>query len=188
MSPLGTLSGTSAGKNPVWTGTDWEMRKRYRLVHETMGAIGSAQPVDTYGLSPTSATLKFASVGGALCSFKYDPALYAASGVKLRLVVDGITNATAPGASCTFRPGLYPASPAGGGLNIGLLSLGAVVTGSNPAAQGPLSATSLYSWDSGDFDAPASGLYVVGIVLAGATTAANSLTSLHARLLETRVS
>jgi hypothetical protein len=156
---------------------------QYRAIHEVSGAIGASIVVGTYGLNPSSANTPFGAGGspGAL-AFYYDPTIYSTT-IKMRLVVNGIVNATAPGASCTFQPGLFPATPAGGAANLCSLTAGSVISGSNPSAQGPLSATTAYTWDSTDFTPPSAGLHAVGIVLAGATTAASSLVALHARLL-----
>lgn len=155
---------------------------QYSLIHETSGGITQSLGVATYGVFPTSFNLPFNTGSTGPGSFYFDPALYSST-IKLRLLTTAIVNATAPGASCTFQPGLYAVTPNAGAAGIVSMTLGSVVTGSQASAQGPLTASTTYTFDSGDFDAPTAGTKAIGVVLAGATTAANSSVSFHVRLL-----
>lgn len=168
-------------------GITWrDLDPGYKLIHETMGGITQNLANGTYAIYPTTFNLEFAASSTAASAFRYDAGLWAPSGrtEKLRLLVTAIVNATSPGAGVTFRPGLYAVTPGAGATNAITLTLGALVTGSQPAAQGPLVASTSYTWDSGDFDAPATGFKAVGVVVAGGPTAANSTVAINARVLE----
>jgi len=97
---------------------------------------------------------------------------------KLRLTAHYYANATAP--AITMTAGLYPISSMGGGADLVAITLGTVVSGSTAAITTP-SASAMTTQDSGDFDLPTDGHYVLGCVLSGAP-AANSKGILKVKL------
>jgi hypothetical protein len=91
--------------------------------------------------------------------------------VKMRLHFTVITNATAPAAN--FSLALYPVTASGGGAAAQVFATtGAAVTGSTVSVTAPALST-VNVIESADFDAPATGQYVIMMTLS-ANMAANS--------------
>jgi hypothetical protein len=93
---------------------------------------------------------------------------YAITGkaTKLNVRVAITVNGTAPGQSFTI--GLYPISSVGGTNNNHSITLGTVVSGSTVAfTSGTLTSNSIHVANSGDFNLPTDGNYVLGAVVGG---------------------
>ena len=109
------------------------------------------------------------------------PADYAVTSLntRFRIVVTTVTNATAPGV--TFTYGLYPVSASAGGASLLNVTLGTVVAGSTVARATPSASTQNID-ASADFALSSTGVYALGFVTSGATSAANSVVAIYARL------
>jgi hypothetical protein len=122
----------------------------------------------TYAFIPsTTQSLVTAGVtnGDGRIPIYLDPLVLPAGTRKYRLLVDLVTNNTAP--AITFTVGLYPLTTPAGAANNGVnFTLGTVVSGSSLTFTTP-AANSIISADTSDFDAPAAGLYALGIVSSG---------------------
>jgi len=125
-------------------------------------------------LSGTNGAVAIGSANSAVMGFVFDPSDWLTNSrtTKLRLRVQCVTNAVAPGV--TFTVGLYPISAYGGasGAAPTITTLGTVVSGSTVAFASPGATTNTVS-NSGDFNAPAFGAYAMGVACSG-TQAVNS--------------
>lgn len=146
---------------------------------------GNPNATGTWVWLPSTSLIAQGSSAAALGEFGFDPASYSAGTrtVKLRLRATVKTNAVAPGASVTVTVGLFPTTQAAAvSGSHASLTLGTVVTGSQPTAQGPLTANSSTDFDSGDFTAPSAGKYAIGVVVGGAAFASGATCVVGARL------
>lgn len=113
---------------------------------------------------------------GFTTGFTIDPADYDVAGydTEWRIKVRLYTNTADVGASVSATFGLYPLSFSGtGAANTFTPTAGTVVTGSDGATiTNPTSA--MYELTSSEFAVTADDLYALGVLMAGATTAANS--------------
>lgn len=146
----------------------------YKVVHRFapgfLGTVGTTFAMGTYAISPGGTSGLYTTFGSNLSGFgriRLDPAWWQAGSrtTKLRMMLNMSSNSTAITTS-TIQPGLYAATHPVSSVSIAD-NLGALITGSQPAAQ-TLTANGNYTFDSGDFDCPVVGLYVGGLVLAGA--------------------
>lgn len=127
------------------------------------------------------------TVGGAAsaaCAFHVDPTDWQANTRlnKFRLKVQYLTNAVASGMSPTV--GLYQATAFGGasGSNPTVSATSVVIAGTTVAFTLPTGATNNIGV-SGDFNAPSSGMYVVGVQTSGAMNAgATALVSVQLQM------
>lgn len=113
------------------------------------------------------------AIGTGEFALYFDPSDWAANSrtTKLRLRVFWVTNAVAPATTFTF--GLYPVATFGGASAAvpTIATLGTVITGSTVAVATPALSSS-GAVTSSDFNAPAAGPYVPGVVIGA--TAGNS--------------
>jgi hypothetical protein len=154
----------SAYKTILWGGGD-----------ATPAVVTGAGTYYLFGGPVSSANSVVVGAGGlAAFAFHLDPADVTASlrTNKLRLKVSCIVNAVAP--ATTLTVGLYPASTFGGGSGAQptIASVGAVLAGSTVAFASP-GASSVANQNSGDFNFPAAGHFVLMVAATGAM-AANS--------------
>lgn len=145
---------------------------QYRNLTQQSGSA-VASNVTGAGVYKGSGYVAQTASGSSVFSFYLAAADLAIPGLttKLRLLVSGATNATAPTVSFTF--GLYPWGTPIGGSNVVNPQFGTVVTGSTCLFTTPAASTILAPVSSGDFDLPADGLYGIGLSVDGAM-AANS--------------
>lgn len=124
----------------------------------------------TYFLAAITAIA--ASVDGApLGAIYLDPNDFSAGSrtVKYRIRATCEVNANAaPG--ITFTAGLYPITAVAGGSGVITMTADTVVTGSTVPFTTPAT-SSITPGTSGDFTAPAAGLYAIGILSSGSTAA-----------------
>lgn len=152
----------------------------YNTIHEVQNTIVDTDTAATYYL----AGLGKQAAGGASSAVAVvylNTTDWAVNGLtlKYRLRCWLLTNATSMG-TITITAGLYPATASGGGADIVTPTAGTVETGSTVAFTNP-STSSRSQGSSGDFTAPATGYYLLGVVLS-AQPAADSRAMIGARL------
>lgn len=150
----------------------------------------SAAAMTTTILQESGAGIPSGTAGG-LGVFKFDPADYGVNGlstfhgvtgnlIRMRIVVEVITNGTAP--TSTFAASLYPVTvPAAGGAAAVPVTLGTIVSGSTATSAAP--AAEAAAEVVAEFNAPTTaGLFAIGLVISGANMVANSSAVVRARL------
>lgn len=149
----------------------------YRTIHEAFFHVGSGITAGTF-LPNTSSIKSGVDIAAAVLPSVRISSSDLGTGAKLRVVMQVMTNATAPG-TITFTPGLYPVTVAGGSSAF-VPTLGTVTPGSNGGTVvNPSASTVTQGSGHADFAAtacvgePAS--FVLGLVTS-ATSATNSFT------------
>jgi hypothetical protein len=140
----------------------------------TTGGVGTTFLLSTAG-SIQNVVPNTASADPSPTFFYLDPADFTANArtTKLRLRAGVVTNNVAP--AITFTVGLYPVTALGGAGPAApfVASLGTVVTGSPVAVASPPAGSG--TWQTGtDFNCPAAGAYVAGVVTTAAVAANSS--------------
>lgn len=163
--------------------TEKDIAGVYRSLLHVNQQAGVDTVAGTYVLRETSGGGSLLPTGSAstlqVPTLYIDDADYLLSGLtaKLRLRAQVLTNATQP--TITFTFGLYPVTVAGAADNL-TFTLGTVVSGSTVAIASPAASTPV-SGVGTDFNVPADGQYVLGVVTSGTLTN-NNLSQLSAQL------
>ena len=162
----------------------YEYNAPYRTLLNAAGSHIAGKVAGTYGLG--YGTPFVASGAGALYPLAMvyiDDADYPSvrdEPAKLRVRAQLCVNDVAP--TGTFTVGLYPVTrPAtSGGAGVSIMTLGAVVAGSTVVFTAP-AADAILSGVGADFNIPANGFYVIGVVTT-ATIAVSSLVQINSQL------
>lgn len=161
----------------------------YKVLAPSMSAhLGSGASPGDYGLGTTPLT-NTGLLGGMLAvnSVALDPAAFSANArtTKYRLRAAIITNGTAP--TGTFTPSLRTIATVSGGAGVSpQIATAPLVTGSNGGVVTTPGANSISVADSGDFTAPALGLFAFAVTTSAAI-ATNASVSIVASLLMRQV-
>lgn len=157
----------------------------YHSILSAGAGIGGGNATGTYVLcstpSPGNTLWSAADLRVLSPVFYIDPADYGISGYTTYANLDAsiYCNNVAPGTQ-TFTVGLYPISSVQGGNAVITATIGTVTSGSTCAFVNPTASTKNHV-NSTDFAFPAAGHYGLGFVNS-ATTAANTITMINARL------
>ena len=175
----------SAGAGDVTSATLDSALATHRVLKEGSGSHIAAKAAGTYALS-NGGPLAVSGTGtlypqALICIDEANFPTVNGKAPKLRIVATLATNNVAPTGNYTFGlfPVTRPASSGGAGLLI--YTLGTVVSGSNGASWLIPAADLLEVKTSQDFDVPASGFYVLGVVTT-ATVATSSLVHCYSQL------
>lgn len=178
-----TVSATNhaLAHNDVNTQVNALIARYQRLqVSNARATSGNITGSGVYPMQPGQ-NFSVATGAGTFLVFGLDPADFAVTGLstKLRFVVSGLVNDTAPAMNFVF--GLYPVGTPSGGLNIINPNFGTVVSGSTVTFTAPGANTSPGPTSSGDFDFPTAGRYGIAVNCSAAMTA-NSAVNFAVRL------
>lgn len=168
--------------------TDADLASANNSVYKTLLSSGGVLSTDriagTYTFTEAGSLLASGSTvgGNGLTAIYLDDADYSVGSLtaKLRMRAQVSTNATQP--TLTFTVGLYPVTVTGAADAI-TATLGTVVSGSTVAIASPAAST-VTSGVGSDFNIPADGLYVMGVVTSATLT--NNNVSLVNMSLQTR--
>lgn len=147
----------------------------YRVIDSVKNRLdGITAATYLLGIPQTDAP-QLASAGraGHGC-FYIDPADYAVTGKTTKYRVRAVALVNNAGANTSFHIGLYPVSAPAGASSTLSVTLGTVTAGSVVDFTTPLQNT-ITDANSGDFTAPAAGLYALAVVVDGAMAAASSV-------------
>jgi hypothetical protein len=141
------------------------------------GLVGSAA-AGTYILRNDFGALTVVPVPAATSAIYLDPNDWTASGRVVRYVLRAslLTNAVAPTASYQFA--MFPVATWGGASGVAptVATVGAAVTGSTSTTIAAPPATTMNGPTVTEFDAPAAGWYVLGLIQTGASVANANVT------------
>jgi hypothetical protein len=144
-----------------------------KLIFRAGAQLSGAAAAGTYILKTTGQGVGPIGTQASDTAFYLDPADWAASGRTVRYVLRAslLTNAVAP--TSTYSFGLFPVATWGGasGTTPTVATINAVVAGSATANVVAPPVTSMNGPNLAEFDAPAAGWYVLGMVQTGASVA-----------------
>jgi hypothetical protein len=157
----------------VATTTSATLLGSYGTIHDVSTWVGAGTVVGTYYDTKAGLVGVGTAIASAHRTIYLDPADFAVSPLtaKLRVRLQLLTNGTAP--TSTFSAALFPITATGGGAGLTqITTLGAAVgTTSTIVAPG---INSGFEAHGSDISVPSAGHYLLGLIVATATTAANT--------------